>query len=233
MDRERSNSSLHLPLHVKYRRFFRVAGPICVAGGLILMAVGISNSFSSVLDAPMGPDVPMSDPDWFGKGSDRMHRDFRERGRGMFSGAALAAVGMVVLVGGGTMTVMGYMGVAARYVAGEVAPVASDTFNYAARRGSPGVESIAGAARRGAAAAPPPPTNTVPPPPVAAEPGPVPADAPAAELSCPHCHKNNDSDAKFCKHCGRPIPTTKRCTNCGQEADAAARFCGRCGRDLT
>jgi hypothetical protein len=54
-------------------------------------------------------------------------------------------VGMPLLFVGLALSGFGYMGVVQRYVAGESAPVAKDTFNYVGANIQPGVKSIASA----------------------------------------------------------------------------------------
>lgn len=91
-----------------------------------------------------------------------------------------AFVGMPLMFFGGAMTQYGYLGAWARYVAGEGAPVAKDAFNYLAEGTRPGVRNIAQAVGEGLAAA-------------------------RTARGCPRCQQANDSDARFCKHCGAAL----------------------------
>lgn len=46
-------------------------------------------------------------------------------------------------------------------------------------------------------------------------------------MICPHCGGDNPAGARFCMHCGRPLPHP--CANCGTVLPAEARFCFNCG----
>ena len=97
----------------------RVAGPILLAVGLILVLVGFISFF-----AAMGGNEP---PKYFWCA---------------FLGMPLAFLGLV-------MCKFGYLGAMARYLATEVAPVASDTANYMAKETQEGVKTVARAAAEG------------------------------------------------------------------------------------
>ena len=47
---------------------------------------------------------------------------------------------------------------------------------------------------------------------------------------CPHCGRANDTDAKFCDGCGKPL--ARICPACGRANDAEAKFCDNCGAPL-
>jgi len=49
-------------------------------------------------------------------------------------------------------------------------------------------------------------------------------------LACPHCGFANQSGAKFCANCGKPVAA--RCPECGADVAAGARFCSNCGIPL-
>jgi len=102
-------------------------------------------------------------------------------------------------------TKIGYLGAVARYMAGESAPVAKDTFNYMADGTKEGVRDIASAIKDGIT---------------------------GGFVSCPHCQESNDSDAKFCNECGETISSVKACSNCRTENDLTARFCDKCGNEF-
>ena len=57
----------------------------------------------------------------------------------------------------------------------------------------------------------------------------------APEVRCPNCHEIVGQGAKFCEHCGQPLPPEAEeelavsCTNCGAELSAGAKFCPECG----
>ena len=97
----------------------------------------------------------------------------------------------------------GYMGHIARYVAGETAPVVTDTFNYVAERGAPGIRAIKSALQD--------------------------QSAPQANLSCASCGAEHDSDAQFCDRCGVALNTARTCVGCAAENDRDAKFCDSCG----
>ena len=59
-------------------------------------------------------------------------------------------VGILFMGIGGPMTQFGYMGKVARYAAGEMAPVAKDTFNYVATESKEGITAVASAIGEGA-----------------------------------------------------------------------------------
>ena len=49
-------------------------------------------------------------------------------------------------------------------------------------------------------------------------------------MYCTTCGLQNDAQARFCVHCGKPLP--KVCTKCGKANDLQARFCVDCGEDV-
>lgn len=121
----------------------------------------------------------------------------------------LALVGMPLLAIGAAITKFAYLGRIARYMAQEITPVATDTFNYAARETTGGVREVARAVGEGL-------RGVVPTTPV-----------------CSRCGRTNDADARFCSQCGASMTTAKACPGCSHENDADARFCDNCGRALT
>jgi len=66
---------------------------------------------------------------------------------GHFAFGFLGFLGVFLLFIGGVMAQFGYKSAVARYQAQELAPVASDTFNYVAEETKPGVRAIVGAVR--------------------------------------------------------------------------------------
>lgn len=56
--------------------------------------------------------------------------------------------------------------------------------------------------------------------------------------SCPNCHSNIDSNAKFCPNCGEKIvkeeesSKKKFCPECGAKQDGNSKFCCECGNKL-
>lgn len=171
------------PHHAGPRRFFRVAGPVVLATGGVLILIG----FVAVGCTMRGHRVD----------------DFT-----FFLGFFL---GMPLTFAGAVMTQFGYMGRMARYVAEETTPVATDTFNYAARATKESVRELAKAVGEGLRGTGP---------------------TAATELPCPRCLHKNDPDARFCSACGSPLATTRECPGCRHENDIDARFCDNCGQAL-
>jgi hypothetical protein len=120
-----------------------------------------------------------------------------------FLGMPLMAIGLVI-------SKFGFLGAAARYLAGETAPVATDALNYVARGTKDSVREVAGAVAEGLRG----------------------GGAEAGGVACPHCGHDNDSDANFCDDCGAPMPRSALCPACGRENDADANFCDGCGGAL-
>ncbi|MBN8422764.1 MAG: hypothetical protein J0L73_27895 [Verrucomicrobia bacterium] len=89
-------SKLQTPQHHKARTFFRVAGPLVGAVGLIFTIIGVISFFSSF--GSFGP------PRYFW----------------------CCFVGMPLLFVGSAMSMFGFMGALARYAAAEQVPVATD-----------------------------------------------------------------------------------------------------------
>lgn len=101
------------PGHGGIRDLCRVVGPIVLGIGILMIIIGIGSFFTAF--------GGRSAPKYFWRA---------------FVGMPLAAVG-------GSITRFGFMGRVARYMAGEMAPVAKDTFNYMADGTKDGVETIA------------------------------------------------------------------------------------------
>lgn len=64
-------------------------------------------------------------------------------------------------------------------------------------------------------------------------------------MQCANCGTQNRSGARFCKHCGAPLPAipvvpahsgapdgVNLCANCGASLRPGARFCARCGQPV-
>jgi len=140
------------PKHQDTRRILRTIGPPLAGIGLLLMIVGLGSFFAS-----MGSFAP---PRFFW----------------------CAFVGMPLLFVGLVLSLLGFQGAIFRYQAGEIAPVAKDTFNYLADGTQEGVRTVACAVGEGLAAGMGGHKKTGNP--------------------CPKCRQPNDLDAKFCKQCG-------------------------------
>jgi hypothetical protein len=152
---------------------------LCLIGG-ILLAVGLIDFFSAFAGFG-GP------PRLFG----------------------CAFVGMILLGIGASLLKFGFMGAAARYEAGEIAPVATDTLNAVAEDADEGIKTVAHAIREGLTGEP--------------EEG--------EAVRCPACGEENDNDASFCKSCGAAL--ARICPACKARNDADARFCDKCGAELS
>ena len=163
------------PAQEAKRQKLRSLGKALAIGGAVLTAIGFVSFFSSF-------------------GSPGMPRYFW-----------CAFLGLPMLGIGITLLKAGYLGTIARYVAGEAAPVAKDTFNYMAKGTQEGMAAI----RRGLTSGP--------------------DVAPA--LRCSRCNAENDADASFCKGCGAGLARAA-CAKCGEVNAPDARFCDRCGQAI-
>jgi hypothetical protein len=110
---------LESPRHKSARTFLRVAGPVFLALGLVLILIGAISFF-----AAMNSHEP---PRYFWCA---------------FGGMPLAFLGLVFCK-------FGYMGAVARYMAAEVAPVGKDAVNYMAEGTAEGVKTVARAVTEG------------------------------------------------------------------------------------
>ena len=99
----------------------------------------------------------------------------------------LIFVGMPLMFVGGVMSQYGFMGVVARYVAGEAAPVATDTINYFADETKGAVETVAKSAAMGIAE------------------GIEAGKMDAKKSFCPHCGLPVKADFSFCPKCGKTL----------------------------
>ena len=178
--------------HDAFRAVLRVAGPllILVGGGMFVAGIiSFTRSFDSVGDHSIFGHVlePRSSA--------------REPSRFW-----MCFVGMPIAVAGIAATRFAYLGAAARYVAGEVAPVARDTVNYMVDGTKQSIATV-GAALRGEQ---PPPDG----------------------VHCPGCDTANDAQARFCDHCGAALPGALACGRCGAPNDPEANYCDECGHPL-
>jgi hypothetical protein len=167
------------PSQQSQRQGLRLIGGVLAVVGGILTAIGLFSFFGA-----------------FGGG-------------GMPSLFWCAFVGLPMLGIGVQMLKAGYVGTIARYVAGETAPVASDTLNYMAGETKEGIRDVAaaiGAGIRGKAA--------------------------GTQVACSKCSHPNDADARFCDQCGAAMPRRQECPKCRTVSDAGARFCNGCGERL-
>ena len=51
-------------------------------------------------------------------------------------------------------------------------------------------------------------------------------------LTCPNCNKEVNAGAKFCSHCGTPIPEKGACPVCGLPVGGDMAFCPHCGTPI-
>ena len=163
------------PGHSSIRGILRVVGPLLAGVGLIFTIIGIGSFFAS-----FGTFEP---PRYFW----------------------CAFVGLPLIALGVAISQYAFMGRLFRYVAGETAPVAKDTFNYMAEGTQQGVRTMATAAGEGLRGS-------------------------GSELQCAQCGQPNDSAARFCRKCGANLGTT--CSACGRLNDSGASFCDACGKPL-
>jgi RNA polymerase subunit RPABC4/transcription elongation factor Spt4 len=170
--------------HADKRNAVRVSGIIVLLLGIGFMAIGLINFISAM--------TGFGSPDLFWC---------------LFVGIPLLFVG-VVLCG------YGFMGNVARYSAGEIAPVATDTFNYVAEGTQDGVKHIASAIGNGLA-------------------GSIGTQAEAStQIRCQKCNSPTDEDSRFCPECGTAMLKTTACPSCNELNDGDAKFCDNCGQQM-
>ena len=126
-----------------------------------------------------------------------------------------AFVGLPLMAIGGRMLMLGYMGTVARYAAGELAPVATDTLNYVADQTRGSIHNMSSAVATGIRDA------------AASQ-----EDAGGMQVACASCSHPNDVDARFCDQCGAGMPGPNTCGQCAKTNDPDARFCDGCGSAL-
>lgn len=215
------------PDHESTRNVLRVGGPLLMAVGGLFAIVGAVDFFSAF--GGMRPPTLF----WC-----------------LFLGMPLLAAGFAV-------TKAGFAGKVARYFSQEYTPVATDTFNYAAREAREGIRDVAGAIADGlalpdqveltessrdpahSAAGPaanadaPPPTAGVSQPaagrsqPAAVRPGEI-----LRLIRCHRCNHDNAAHARFCSACGVALAKNVPCPNCGELNDPDSKFCDNCGKPM-
>lgn len=170
------------PRHSETRAVLRVVGPGIALVGLLFTVIGIGSFFAS-----FGSFRP---PQYFW----------------------CAFVGLPLLAVGVGISKFAFMGAIGRYIAGEVAPVGKDVFNYVASETKDSVRELAAAVGEGLRSG-----------------GETPG---AAAVSCPKCRADNEPDASFCKSCGATLAKKRPCPGCGEQNNVDARFCDHCGKPL-
>jgi hypothetical protein len=168
------------PGHSQIRGALRVIGPLIAIAGGVLTAVGFLSFATSFGD--------FGAPRYFWCA---------------FLGLPMLGVGIAI-------SRFAFMGTVARYMAGEIAPVATDTLNYVADETSGGVRTIAQAVGDGLRSG-------------------GGADA-AVVVRCHKCNEENEPDANFCDNCGAALAKTKACSGCDELNDPDAEYCDACGR---
>jgi membrane protease subunit (stomatin/prohibitin family) len=98
----------------------------------------------------------------------------------------LCFIGLPLMFAGGVLSQFGFMGAVTRYIAGESAPVATDTINYVADETKSAVETVAKSAAKGIAEG-------------------IEAGRAVATNFCPHCGTTVKADFKFCPKCGKAL----------------------------
>jgi membrane protease subunit (stomatin/prohibitin family) len=126
----------------------------------------------------------------------------------------MVAAGMVCLAAGGVMTKFGYMGRVARYVAQEIAPVATDTVGFVVDETKDEMQTAAKAISQGIAEGQQPQAD----------------DEARSDAVCPKCGTAAKDGAKFCSQCGAAVESA--CPQCGRNVSSADRFCPSCGKPL-
>lgn len=166
------------PRHEKTRSTLRVIGLFAVIIGLAFTAVGMISFFSAF-------------------GSFRAPTYFW-----------CAFIGLPVLSIGINILKNAYMERITRYKAGEIAPVAKDTFNYIAEETSEGVKTIADSIKG--------------------------KDTEEKEnyIKCQKCGAKNLFKSKFCQECGERLEKKQICSKCGATHSVNAKFCSICGERL-
>jgi ribosomal protein L40E len=167
------------PGHEGMRAALRVVGPAIAGVGLVFLLIGMVSFFSA-----------------FGGGG------FPRLFWCAFVGMPLLAIGM-------SITKFAFLGAAARYVAGETAPVGKDVTNYMVAGTKDSIRDVASAIGAGLS-----------------EVGRVDR---GGSVICGKCGADNEASANFCQSCGSPLGAKKRCAKCGDLNDADARFCDKCG----
>lgn len=171
------------PRHDETRWVLRVVGVVLVIAGAILVLIGLLDFFASF--GSFGP------PRLLGCA---------------FAGLVLLGIGVVICR-------YAFLGAVVRYVAGEVAPVATDTLEYVGEGAAEGIEAVAEAIGRGPHTAPE-----------------ESEDESFGDPTCPACRTPNAPDARFCKQCGAQL--RRKCAHCGGTSPPDATFCDDCGRRL-
>jgi hypothetical protein len=117
-----------------------------------------------------------------------------------------AFVGMPLVGIGMSISKFAFFGAAARFLAGETAPVAKDMTNYMVEGTRGSIRDIAAAVGEGFSSA-----------------------SASSVCQCPKCGVSNSTNAHFCSQCGSPLTKSTNCPKCHESIDLHAKFCDHCG----
>ena len=174
------------PQHAKKRKTCRTLGIILLTIGGIFTALGVGGFIISIAISVPVPFLII-----------------------------FAFLGMPLLFVGTILTAYGFMGAVARYSAGEMAPVATDTFNYMANETQDGVKTLTAAIGQGLSQ------------------GLAQSQPTTSSIRCPKCNYEDSPDAQFCSKCGFSLLKSKPCPSCNEINDPDAQFCDNCGQKFT
>lgn len=173
-------NELQSPTHNEVRKYLRILGPALALLGMVFTVAGMVSFFSA----------------------------FNYGGPPRFFWCAF--IGLPLIAIGVGISKFAYLGSITRYVAGESAPVAKDTFNYMVDGTKDSIRETFSAIGEG--------LRDV---------------REMKSLPCQKCGTKNDSSANFCSQCGETIPKTRCCPHCGDSNPQSASFCDCCGAKVT
>lgn len=186
------------PQHAGIRNLCRLLGPLMIVAGIVMVGLAIHSFMGNFNHDPLPIEKLLRNVNQEGLVELPEEPERPNRFWMAFVGVPLMGLGTV-------LTRIGFLGVAARYVAGETAPVVADTFDYVARESRDGIRTVTSAVAEGL------------------------RGEPETKIACPNCDRANDADAKFCSECGEALPAEVRCPSCSVLNDANAKFCDACG----
>ncbi|MCX5775277.1 MAG: zinc ribbon domain-containing protein [Firmicutes bacterium] len=161
----------------KIRSVFKIAGPITLGVGVILLIIAMVDFFGVF------------------------------NGNGGFPTLFfLGFIGIPLIGIGAAMTQFAYMGKIARYTAGQMAPVAKDVTNYMLDGTKDSISGIVSSVAN-EIKAPSATPSKCPSCGETTNPGAVFCDHCGRPLFkvCPECNTKNNPDARFCQKCGKPM----------------------------
>lgn len=165
------------PGHESKRQTMTILGIILIIAGGILLIVGITT---------FAQPFTTSSREFFADPDGVMDRNSSAG----FGGIAMIGLGGFAAMIGISLLTFANRGKIARYQAGEIAPVAKDTFNYVAKESSEGVKHLAGAIAEGVRSSQSAPPNT---------------PKEVVKVKCRSCGYLESEDAVFCSSCGKQI----------------------------